>query len=783
MGTVKRSRNSTSVLTANGAHPRGGTSVRSWLESVRDRATARRQSGEHRIASTRTQFSGTRSRPSDESGNEIMETQYFYSLHEYGNCDVCLRTKITNASCRKRTGEALPRAQKFGDLITSDHKVLNEDVNPETITGTLSWYKILPLNGYSRTRAKQKSSHETEKSLLKFLEPSHTPKVVFTDNSMEFGRACEVLSWNHHTSTPYRSETNCIAERAVRRVKEGTSAVLLQSGLDERWWSDSMECNCYLRNVQDLVADGKTPCEGRLGEPFKGPMIPFGPIVEHHPTSPKDQARIHQFDKKVLPGIFLGYELIAERIWKGYFDSRPGRFGKVGCIKFFYPRRINAKEVLIRQKDDEFIFPTADGTAKLSGRDYEFREPTQKREPTVRSEDLSGDIQSELGESQPTFKRWRWSPKRLWSSQWTSSSTLRAEGGNIPCSTEIHWCYDVHSYWSGCVTREQDWRLLECRRAQKLVRFLERVHEIYFVEGEASKKKDVVWERDWQRSKQLPDQFGRKLVEPLRIEKNRNGQKRNRSSTILEDWEEFVLLIQTTENTQKFSKMQEESWKRPMAPAMPSKRQPSVVKANVMPKIGNEKGIKTMDDCIVESLESTRQRAESCPLRYTGGQMSPQKCGVTTQIAKIKRQSRAPGAHCKRRLWSLRSLHWTRLVCVPDDCCKNNERCCKITRLWWTSSWCSTCVHSGKIGGCSQIAQNSQIRMSRWLDTFRTTQMAIIMGKNWRSRGTSWTKFEWISTCWALVGETVGGLFNWEKFRIGNVCSFVGNKDYVCQCM
>ena len=27
----------------------------------------------------------------------------------------------------------------------------------------------------------------------------------------------------------------------MRRVKEGTSAVLLQSGLDENWWADSME--------------------------------------------------------------------------------------------------------------------------------------------------------------------------------------------------------------------------------------------------------------------------------------------------------------------------------------------------------------------------------------------------------------------------------------------------------------------------------------------------------------------------------------------------------------
>ena len=41
-------------------------------------------------------------------------------------------------------------------------------------------------------------------------------------------------------------------QRAVRRIKEGTSAVLLQSGLDDKRWADSMERYCYLRNVQEL---------------------------------------------------------------------------------------------------------------------------------------------------------------------------------------------------------------------------------------------------------------------------------------------------------------------------------------------------------------------------------------------------------------------------------------------------------------------------------------------------------------------------------------------------
>ena len=159
---------------------------------------------------------------------------------------------------------------------------------------------------------KTKTSQETQRSLQKFLEPDRKPKVIYTDNSLEFGKACEDLSWNHCTSTPHRSETNGIAERAVRRVKEGTSAVLLQSGLDENWWADSMECYTYLRNIQDLLSDGKTPYERRFGKPFKGPIIPFGSLVEYYPISAKDQSRIHQFGEKVFPGLFLGYALYAE---------------------------------------------------------------------------------------------------------------------------------------------------------------------------------------------------------------------------------------------------------------------------------------------------------------------------------------------------------------------------------------------------------------------------------------------------------------------------------------
>ena len=63
-----------------------------------------------------------------ESGIKIKEANYLYSLPKRPKLRrVCLRTKMARAPCRRRTGEALTRGEKFGDLITGDYKVLNED--------------------------------------------------------------------------------------------------------------------------------------------------------------------------------------------------------------------------------------------------------------------------------------------------------------------------------------------------------------------------------------------------------------------------------------------------------------------------------------------------------------------------------------------------------------------------------------------------------------------------------------------------------------------------------
>ena len=157
-----------------------------------------------------------------------------------------------------------------------------------------------------------------------------------------------------------------------------------------------MECCCFLR-------DGKSQHERRFGESFKGPIIPFGALVKYLPISATDQARIHQFRMKVLPGILIGYPSRTCFVRGVILGRRYSEYAEIEELEKLdasekYPRRLKAKEVLITR---EFIFPLADGSAKLSGRDYEFQEPTLRWEFTLRRENLSVESHGDREEFQP----------------------------------------------------------------------------------------------------------------------------------------------------------------------------------------------------------------------------------------------------------------------------------------------------------------------------------------------------------------------------------------------
>ena len=76
---------------------------------------------------------------------------------------------MTRAPCRKRTGDAVPRAEKFGDLITADHKVLTEggeSRNNHRYTVVVQDLATQLIQSYP---CKKKTSQETEKEFTKVL--------------------------------------------------------------------------------------------------------------------------------------------------------------------------------------------------------------------------------------------------------------------------------------------------------------------------------------------------------------------------------------------------------------------------------------------------------------------------------------------------------------------------------------------------------------------------------------------------------------------------------------
>ena len=81
-----------------------------------------------------------------------------------------------------------------------------------------------------------------------------------------------------------------------------------------------MECYCFLRCVSDALApDNRTAYWRRFEADFRGEIIPFGAEIEYKPSYEKDLDRLHKMGKKMLPGIFLGYEQRAGGGWTGNF--------------------------------------------------------------------------------------------------------------------------------------------------------------------------------------------------------------------------------------------------------------------------------------------------------------------------------------------------------------------------------------------------------------------------------------------------------------------------------
>ena len=234
----------------------------------------------------------------------VSQLQVWIRMHV---SEVCLRTKNDKGFLQKTHWLADHKGPQWGVCESRN----NHRYSVVVQNWATRWFQSDPC--------KTKTSQETQKSLHKFLERTRKPKVIYIHNFLEFGKSGEDLQWNHRTSTPRRSETNGIADIAVRKKKRRNVCCIAPTRI---WMTNG---GLILWNAIAICEMSKTSCQmgkhhvqGDLENPLNGPVIPFGSMVENHLVSAKDQSRLHQLGKKVLPGIFLGCALVVGRVWKRY---------------------------------------------------------------------------------------------------------------------------------------------------------------------------------------------------------------------------------------------------------------------------------------------------------------------------------------------------------------------------------------------------------------------------------------------------------------------------------
>ena len=164
------------------------------------------------------------------------------------NCDICLKTKNNAGSLQKTCWYGRAQSGKFGWLDSSRSQSSEwwlwiSKQSPIRCRGTRFGNSMDPITsaqnknfkGNRKKPAKVRGADAETQSHLRWQFPR------IWQSLRRF--ILESLSVN---TSPSRDEQDC--------WKSGTSAALLQWGLDEKWWADFMECSCYLRyNSRSLV--------------------------------------------------------------------------------------------------------------------------------------------------------------------------------------------------------------------------------------------------------------------------------------------------------------------------------------------------------------------------------------------------------------------------------------------------------------------------------------------------------------------------------------------------
>ena len=244
-------------------------------------------------------------------------------------CDICNRSKMQRKPKKQRTKGQMGRKPLYfgdhcaGDMFINRKKKSGDKETEEPEEEEPEWLGDARAGAALHDRATgwlasypqaTRSQQDTTESFLDWEGPDEHVKSFHCDNGSELLAPAKAMGWRTRTSTPGVPQTNGLADRMVRKVKEGTRANIIQSGLSSKWWPEaSMQYTTSSHNIQ--VVDGDSPLNRRLKEGhFKGQLIPFGMIVDF---LPQPDTKREPFDSKTLTGVMIGYHFHPGGKWSG----------------------------------------------------------------------------------------------------------------------------------------------------------------------------------------------------------------------------------------------------------------------------------------------------------------------------------------------------------------------------------------------------------------------------------------------------------------------------------